>query len=611
MRRRPGWGVTTQSGRPVYMRVPYDPSAVAVVTVEDAPTHAEIMAVGAGIGGGFQHSSELIPMKYEEAMSSGDAPQWEEAVAEEHQRMVDNKVFKVVPKEEVPRGSKVLTSTWAMKKKSNGKYRARVVARGYEQKPGEHYDPSSISSPVVNEASIFIIFILIALARMHTDVNDVKGAFLKGHFSNGEKIYMKVPQGFEKWYGIGVVLLLLRTLYGLKQAAYEYWRTLLQALRIAQLVRSAADPCVYYKWTGAGLQLTSSWIDDTISCCVSEEELHKTRGLLKLSFDLDECGPIEEYVGCKVEYNREEGFIKLTQPVLLQSFEDEFDLTGIPKAETPAAPGSVLEDVEDAKLDPDEHYTYRKGVGKLIHLSKYSRPEILNAVRELSRYGSKPVPAHEKAMLRVMKYCVETKNRGRILKPFGKWDGRDRNYKFIIHGEADSTFASDKKTRRSTSGWGAFLNGAAFSVKSKMQKFVTQSVTEAEAVAGSGCAADMIYGMEFLQSIGLQVELPMVLWMDNQGAVDLFNSWSVSGNTRHIGVRLNWMRELKEQGILIVKWFPGVNNSADMFTKNLDKATLEKHASKYIDLAIESAVPNLGGVIESGKLVMHDREEPL
>jgi hypothetical protein len=57
---------------------------------------------------------------------------------------------------------------------------------------------------------------------------DVKGAFLCGNFENGEKIYMEVPQGFERFYAKNTVLLLLKTIYGLKQAALAFWRQLLK-----------------------------------------------------------------------------------------------------------------------------------------------------------------------------------------------------------------------------------------------------------------------------------------------------------------------------------------------------------------------------------------------
>jgi hypothetical protein len=523
-------------------------------------------------------------MKYKEALKK-DPIGWKKAVKEEYERMESHGVFKPIPKNELPPGTKVLTSTWAMKQKANGTKRARVNARGYEQKEGVHYHKDGVSSPVVNEASIFIILTLIVMARMHTDMNDVKGAFLNGVFSKQEELYMEVPEGFHEYYGWEVVLLLLKTIYGLKQAAYEYWIALLKAIRQVGMARSKADPCVYFRWTKNGLNMWSSWVDDLLSCAVEDEDLTQGREAIKTHFSLDEVGPLEEYVGCKIEYNKDEGDIKLTQPVLIQSLEDEFDLSEVKPTMIPAAAGSMLMKSEEKMVDEATHYTYRKGTGKLIHLTKYSRPETYNAVRELSRQGSNPVPAHLKAMYKVMKYCLTTRERGLILKPNAKWDGKDKSFKFVIHGESDSDYAKCPITRRSVSGWGAFLCGAPYARKSKMQPTVAQSVTEAETNAAASCANDMVYGKDFIESLGLQVELPMILYVDNKGAVDLLNSWSVSGATRHIAVKLNYIRELKEQGIISIKWKAGEDNSADLFTKNLDRKTFEKHAAKYIDLA--------------------------
>jgi hypothetical protein len=536
----------------------------------------EIMTVGAGIGGGFSHTSDLIPMKYEEAMQK-DPTGWSESVDKEHQRMVEHKVFMPVKKSNLPENAKILTSTWAMKLKADGTKRARINARGFEQRPGEHYAEDGISSPVVNEASIFLILILIIMTRMHVELNDVKGAFLNGLFSKGEKLYMHVPQGFEKFYPRDIVLLLLKTIYGLKQAAFEYWQALLKAIRAIGLKRSKADPCVYYRWTNQGLNIWCSWVDDILSCG-HKTDVDEGREALKQFFDLDEVGELKEYVGNKVEYNREQGYMKLTQPVLIQSFKDEFDLPN-QIFKTPAAPGNILVS-GDVTLNQEEHRKYRKGVGKLIHLSKYSKPGILNAVRELSRFGAKPTKAHYKELHRCMKYCVDTKNKGLMLKPNKKWNG-SKDFEFEITGDSDSNFATCPETRRSVSGWSAKLNGAPYTRKSKMQKFVTLSVTEAECVAATSCVQDMMFGKRFLESLGLKIKLPMTLYMDNKGGVDIFNNWSIAGNTRAVSTRFAYIRELKEEGILEIKWKNGDDNNADIFTKNLDASTYEKHEQVY------------------------------
>ena len=105
---------------------------------------------------------------------------------------------------------------------------------------------------------------------------------------------------------------------------------------------------------------------------------------------------------------------------------------------------------------------------------------------------------------------------------------------------------------------------------------MTLSVTESEQAGAVTCAQDMIFQKNVLESIGLQVELPMILECDNKGAVDLANNWTAGGRTRHVDVRQNWLRELKENGILIVQWIPGPENNADMHTKNLGGPSFEK-----------------------------------
>ncbi len=70
----------------------------------------------------------------------------------------------------------------------------------------------------------------------------------------------------------------------------------------------------------------------------------------------------------------------------------------------------------------------------------------------------------------------------------------------------------------------------------------------------------------------------MVLEMDNRGAINFINSFSVGGCTRHINVKQCFLRELKEAKILVVKWIPGSENEADIFTKNLDGPIFKRYA---------------------------------
>ena len=217
------------------------------LSAEDFAIDHELAGVGAGLGGGFNNTKELRPMKYKEAMAT-DKKGWTKAVEEEHERMVTNGVWKAVKRDNIPSRAKVLTSTWACKLKSNGVKRARINGRGYEQIDGIHYDSSSIHSPVTNDISVRIVLVLALMAGWIGRISDVKGAFLKGDLEmTKEEMYMKVPEGFEKFYGANMVLLLLKAIYGTKQAAIAFWKELLKCMKDMGYARNGADPCLYYK----------------------------------------------------------------------------------------------------------------------------------------------------------------------------------------------------------------------------------------------------------------------------------------------------------------------------------------------------------------------------
>jgi hypothetical protein len=134
----------------------------------------EIACVGAGLGGGFKSTKELHAMKYKQVMKTPGKDNWTDALFEEHERMVKRKVWSAELRKNVPKDAKVLTSTWAMKKKANGRFRARLNARGYEQVDGEHFDSTNISSPVTNDATIRIIMVLAIIFRWSAGLVDVQ-----------------------------------------------------------------------------------------------------------------------------------------------------------------------------------------------------------------------------------------------------------------------------------------------------------------------------------------------------------------------------------------------------------------------------------------------------
>ena len=99
---------------------------------------------------------------------------------------------------------------------------------------------------------------------------------------------------------------------------------------------------------------------------------------------------------------------------------------------------------------------------------------------------------HYNAMLRVIRYSVDTPERVWLLKPTRTWDGKSK-FEFIISGRSDNDYAKFPGTRRSVSGHNVKLEGAVIICKSGMQKKTTLSVTESETLSGVTCLQNMMY----------------------------------------------------------------------------------------------------------------------
>ena len=169
------------------------------------------------------------------------------------------------------------------------------------------------------------------------------------------------------------------------------------------------------------------------------------------------------------------------QPVLLQSLGDEFDINpGARRWASPAEAGSILfKTDEDPQLSNADQTYVRKGVGKIMHLQGWTRPDLSQRTRELVKHMNDGRESAVPAMHRLMEYASQRPKRGWTLRPDSTWDG-SADFEFEIKGRSDTNYAQDPDNRHSVTGTRVSVNGAAVSCRSSGQKYVTLSVTEAE-----------------------------------------------------------------------------------------------------------------------------------
>ena len=200
----------------------------------------------------------------------------------------------------------------------------------------------------------------------------------------------------------------------------------------------------------------------------------------------------------------------------------------------------------------------------LLFLIKHSRPDIANCTRELSKVLDGATASAYKEMIRVIKFVVSTKEWGLKFSPTFE---KDKKWKLTMY--TDSDYGGDKETRISVTGYILFFMGVPIIWKSKSQRSVTLSSSEAEYVALSEAAKDIKFVYQLLRSIGIEVTLPITVRVDNVGAIFMSENTSTSGRTKHVDIRYRYVNEMVLDGFLKIVFVKTKENVADIFTKNV------------------------------------------
>lgn len=122
------------------------------------------------------------------------------------------------------------------------------------------------------------------------------------------------------------------------------------------------------------------------------------------------------------------------------------------------------------------------------------------------------------------------------------------------------------------------MGDATVAWSSKKQSTVAISSTEAEYVAAAYASQELVWLRQLLSDMGLPMTSATTLFEDNQGCIGMIQSERSSSRTKHIDVKYHLLRDLREQGIINVKYCPTDKMTADMMTKPLPRDTLRTFA---------------------------------
>ena len=517
-----------------------------------------------------------------------DREKWREGIRKEFKDMIEKGVWKKMKIKDIPSDRRLIGCRWVNKVKRNGVFRARLVALGYSQIPG--LDFTENYAPVIQDVTFRLVCVIMLAHGWLAEIVDIETAFLYGDLE--EQIFMKIPEGYETVVADDKIdrnqdcFLLIKTIYGVVQAARQFYKKLSWTLtNKLGMKKCLADQCLFVRNDEHGVVMIAIYIDDTL-CIGSKKAIDQLKTDIKKHFSTKEEGEMEEYVGCEIKRIGKHKLF-MCQSNLISKLDKLFGdkVKGLILRETPAGTGFTVTrcQIPEQLVSPDEQRVYRSGVGILLYLVKFSRPDISNAVRELSKASDGADKSSLKCLYRTIRYVLDT--REQYLKY--EVDRNKMDSTWSIKTFCDSDFAGDKATRISVSGYCVYVLNCLVAWKSRSQKHVTLSSTEAEYVAISDVCTEIMFIRMVLEFLGVRVRMPITVHCDNIGAIFLSYNAKISQRTKHIDTKYRYVGEYVEQGTVKIVFVRSEDNVADVLTKNTSLETFKKHASRFLDVTTD------------------------
>lgn len=273
-----------------------------------------------------------------------------------------------------------------------------------------------------------------------------------------------------------------------------------------------------------------------------QKELHK-------HIKMKDLGELSSILGIRVQRDRKAGTI--SKPV-----STPLDANQKISAEMCAATETEKQHMKEASV----HGSHRKSfVCSANNKTSYAVNLLTMFV---SRYSKNPGKTHWLTIKRIFRFL-----KGTIDKKIVYHREPDD-----LKGYCDADWAGDLDQRKSTTGYIFTMQKGPISWCSRRQPTVAISTTEAEFMSMTSSIQELIWLKRLLKELAPKASERIVLYCDNNSAIQFAKNNSYSNRTKHIEIKTSFIREKIDSGTMELVHLPTEKMLADILTKPVVKA---------------------------------------
>eukprot|EP00253_Pinus_taeda_P022280 PITA_22280 len=210
-----------------------------------------------------------------------------------------------------------------------------------------------------------------------------------------EEIYMGQPEGFVQHRNEKFVYKLKKSLYGLKQSPWQWYKKFDSFMLSQKYVRSEYGHCVYFKQLNNGIFIILVlYVDDMLLASKSIEEINRLKAHMARTFDMKDLGAVRQILGMEIFRDRSNGKLWLSQQKYIEKILLRFGMNNVKPVSVPLASHFKLSSSLCPNTDEEKDYMsqipYANVVGCLMYAMVYTQPDISHAVGVVHRYMGNP-----------------------------------------------------------------------------------------------------------------------------------------------------------------------------------------------------------------------------
>jgi hypothetical protein len=296
-------------------------------------------------------------------------------------------------------------------------------------------------------------------------------------------------------------------------------------------IKNIEQHCIYKKDSGCTVVFLVLFMDDILLNGNGISMMEAVKSSLRKSYSMKDLGEVAYILVIKIYRDTSKRLIGLSQDAYIDKVLNRFNMQDSKKCFLPMSHGITLIK-KQCPTDPDEPermrvIPYAPTIGSIMYAMICTRLDVSYALSATSIYQTNYGDTHWTIVKNILKYLRRTKEAFLV---FGD------EQELVVKGYNDSSFHTDAGDSKSQSSFMFYLNRGAVSWKSSKQDIVADSMVEAEYIAASEAAKDVVGIRNFVSELGvvLSGSSPMDLYCDNSGVIAQANEPRAHKRAKHV-----------------------------------------------------------------------------